>query len=81
MGHPRRVYARSSARAVQKTDFPECEISGLVLGPLLAIHFGIILALFIVLPYCKFVHGIYRYVALVRYARERPMMPKRGAAE
>jgi citrate/tricarballylate utilization protein len=23
------------------------------------------------MPYGKFVHGIYRYVALVRYARER----------
>jgi citrate/tricarballylate utilization protein len=29
--------------------------------------------LFITLPYGKFVHGFYRYVALVRYARERRM--------
>ncbi|NNM75279.1 hypothetical protein HJG44_23245, partial [Enterovirga sp. DB1703] len=28
-------------------------------------------ALFLTLPYSKFVHGIYRYLALVRYARER----------
>ena len=41
------------------------------MGPLLAIHFGIILALFIVLPYCKFVHGIYRSLALLRWAKER----------
>jgi citrate/tricarballylate utilization protein len=26
------------------------------------------------MPYGKFVHGIYRYAALVRYARERRQM-------
>jgi citrate/tricarballylate utilization protein len=44
------------------------------MGPLLAIHIGVVFALFITLPYGKFVHGIYRFVALVRYARERQMM-------
>jgi citrate/tricarballylate utilization protein len=44
------------------------------MGPLLALHLGVVFALFITLPYGKFVHGIYRYVALVRYARERKMM-------
>jgi citrate/tricarballylate utilization protein len=44
------------------------------MGPLLALHLGFVFALFITLPYGKFVHGIYRYVALVRYARERQMM-------
>ena len=44
------------------------------MGFLLAIHLGFVFALFITLPYGKFVHGIYRFVALVRYARERQMM-------
>jgi citrate/tricarballylate utilization protein len=41
------------------------------MGPLLAIHFGVVLALFIMLPYCKFVHGVYRSLALLRWAKER----------
>jgi len=41
------------------------------MGPLLALHLGVVFALFITIPYGKFVHGIYRYVALVRYAKER----------
>ena len=43
------------------------------MGPLLALHLGVVFALFITLPYSKFVHGLYRYAALVRYARERRM--------
>ncbi|WP_050632101.1 tricarballylate utilization 4Fe-4S protein TcuB [Bradyrhizobium viridifuturi] len=46
------------------------------MGPLLALHLGVVFALFITMPYGKFVHGIYRFVALVRYARERQMMPE-----
>ena len=41
------------------------------MGPLLAIHLGVVLALFLTMPYGKFVHGLYRFAALVRYARER----------
>ena len=41
------------------------------MGPLLALHLGVVFALFLTLPYGKFVHGIYRFVALVRYAQER----------
>jgi citrate/tricarballylate utilization protein len=37
---------------------------------LLAIHLGAVLALFVTLPYGKFVHGIYRYLALAHRARE-----------
>jgi citrate/tricarballylate utilization protein len=38
---------------------------------LLAIHLGVVLALFLTLPYGKFVHGIYRASALFRNALER----------
>jgi citrate/tricarballylate utilization protein len=51
------------------------------MGPLLALHLGVVFALFITMPYGKFVHGIYRYVALVRYARERQMMLHGAAVE
>ena len=48
------------------------------MGPLLALHLGVVFALFLTLPYGKFVHGIYRFAALVRYARERRMMAISG---
>jgi citrate/tricarballylate utilization protein len=41
------------------------------MGPLLALHLGIIFAFFMVIPYSKFVHGFYRAVALLRAAHER----------
>src|SRR4051794_21263966 len=37
---------------------------------LLALHLGVVFALFITMPYGKFVHGIYRFAALLRYAKE-----------
>ncbi len=40
------------------------------MGLTLAIHLGFILALFLVLPYSKMVHGIYRTAALLRAALE-----------
>ncbi|HKM62497.1 MAG TPA: tricarballylate utilization 4Fe-4S protein TcuB [Acidisphaera sp.] len=57
------------------------------MGPLLAIHFGVILAFFLLLPYSKFVHGIYRSLALLRWAKERdqdaavPSRPEQRAPE
>ena len=41
------------------------------MGWLLAIHLGVVLALFVTLPYSKFVHAFYRLAALVRYHGER----------
>ncbi len=41
------------------------------MGILLAVHLGVVFALFLSLPYGKFVHGLYRYLALVKYANER----------
>ena len=41
------------------------------MGILLAVHLGVVLGLFLSLPYGKFVHGLYRFLALVKYARER----------
>ena len=40
------------------------------MGTLLVIHLGVVAGLFLTLPYGKFVHVIYRYAALVRYAVE-----------
>lgn len=42
-----------------------------VMGPLLAIHLGIVLGLFVTMPYGKFVHGFYRFAALLRDAIEK----------
>ena len=45
------------------------------MGLLLAVHLGVVLGLFLSLPYGKFVHGLYRFAALMKYAGER----RRGA--
>jgi citrate/tricarballylate utilization protein len=40
------------------------------MGVLLALHLGVVFSLFITMPYGKFVHGLYRFAALIRYAKE-----------
>ena len=41
-----------------------------VMSAVLVVHLGAVLALFVTLPYGKFVHGIYRTAALIHYAME-----------
>jgi citrate/tricarballylate utilization protein len=41
------------------------------MGLLLAIHLGMVMALFLTLPYGKFAHGIYRCAALLKWAIEK----------
>ena len=42
------------------------------MGLTLAIHLGFVLALFLTLPYSKFVHAFYRFAALLRFNAEKP---------
>lgn len=51
------------------------------MAPLLAVHLGVVLALFVTMPYGKFVHAAYRYAALVRYHVERRRPPPALGAE
>ncbi|MCE2518183.1 MAG: tricarballylate utilization 4Fe-4S protein TcuB [Alphaproteobacteria bacterium] len=48
--------------AVRETSF---------MGLALAIHLGIVYGFFLILPFSKFVHGIYRFAALLADAREQ----------
>jgi citrate/tricarballylate utilization protein len=48
------------------------------MGTVLAVHLGFVLALFVTMPYSKFVHGLYRAGALIRHAIERPAAGKPG---
>lgn len=44
---------------------------GPAMGILLVVHLGLVLGLFVTMPYGKFVHAGYRYAALVRHALEQ----------
>jgi citrate/tricarballylate utilization protein len=41
------------------------------LAVLLPLHLGIVFSFFVTMPYGKFVHGLYRWIALLRYAHEQ----------
>ena len=41
------------------------------MGLMLAVHLGVVMALFATLPYGKFAHGVYRCAALLKWAIER----------
>jgi len=41
------------------------------MGLLLAVHLGVVFAFFLTMPFGRFMHGPYRLLALVKYARER----------
>ncbi len=41
------------------------------MGLMLAIHLGLVFAFFLVMPYSKMVHGLYRGIALLRHAQEK----------
>ncbi|VVD61139.1 tricarballylate utilization 4Fe-4S protein TcuB [Pandoraea cepalis] len=43
---------------------------------LLAAHLGVVMALFLTVPYGKFAHGVYRGAALLRFAVEKRHAPK-----
>jgi citrate/tricarballylate utilization protein len=48
---------------------------------LLAIHLGVVMGLFVTLPYGKFVHAVHRCAALLRFALERRRPAPEVAAE
>jgi citrate/tricarballylate utilization protein len=49
-----------------------------VMSMLLLVHLGAVLALFVTLPYGKFVHGLYRTLALVKYRSEDSVDTRSG---
>ena len=53
--------------------------NGAWMAPLLIVHLGVVLALFVTLPYGKFMHGLYRTAALVKSAVEEASTLQRNA--
>jgi citrate/tricarballylate utilization protein len=53
--------------AVRETSF---------MGVALAVHLGLVYGFFLIMPFSKFVHGLYRFAALLADAGERQISPK-----
>ncbi len=51
------------------------------MGVALAVHLGSVMALFLLMPYGKFMHAPYRFAALVRFHLERRRPPPAVAAD
>ena len=51
------------------------------MGVMLALHLGVVFSLFLTMPYGFFVHGIYRFAALVVHAAERAEEEAAAAVE
>ena len=51
----------------------------ILMGPLLIGHLGIVLALFLTMPYGKFVHGLFRALALLNSALEDALAESEGS--
>ena len=51
------------------------------MAALLAIHLGVVMALFLTLPYGKFAHGIFRSAALLKWAIEKRLPTRLQAGE
>ncbi|MGE5258160.1 MAG: tricarballylate utilization 4Fe-4S protein TcuB [Hyphomicrobiales bacterium] len=49
------------------------------MGTLLVVHLGVVMGLFLNFPYGKFVHGIYRFAAIAKFALERKRKQVLGA--
>jgi len=50
------------------------------MGVMLALHLGLVFAFFLVMPYSKMVHGVYRGIALLRNAKEKRTRPVAASA-
>ena len=50
-----------------------------LMPPMLVVHLGLLVALFITAPYGKFIHFVYRYLALVRRAGEERLEANQAA--
>jgi len=49
------------------------------MGTLLLVHLSFVMTLFLTMPYGRFVHGIYRSAALLKWSLERSRQPKAKA--